>query len=181
MSKLSDERIAERVRSLGGQYVKTDAISRFWSKVNKDGPIKRPECDQCWEWIASKIGRGYGSYYISQEQPKILAHRHSWELHNGPIPADLWVLHRCDNPPCVNPSHLFLGTRSDNMKDAAAKGRICLVGKSRLTHCRSGHPYSQENTTRFADGWRVCRTCVKRRRAEVYARHRARVATRVMR
>jgi hypothetical protein len=64
------------------------------------------------------MSRGYGI------QGKKLAHRIVWEENNGPIPEGEWVLHRCDNPPCVNPDHLFLGTRSDNMVDCTMKGRL---------------------------------------------------------
>lgn len=74
----------------------------------------------CWECKTTGKFR-YGSVSINGKFMK--AHRYSWEIHNGPIPKGLWVLHHCDNPACVNPEHLFLGTRSDNMKDCYAKGR----------------------------------------------------------
>jgi len=89
---------------------------RFWEKV-------RPTAG-CWTWEASLDGRGYGQIAFKRGgKGNMRAHRVSWEIHNGPIPDDLHVLHRCDNPPCVNPDHLFLGTQRDNVQDMWAKGR----------------------------------------------------------
>ena len=85
---------------------------RFWSKVNKNKK-------GCWEWQGYK--QRYGKLGINHKV--ILAHRYSWELHKGKIPKGLCVLHKCDNPPCVNPKHLFLGTLKDNMQDMIKKGR----------------------------------------------------------
>lgn len=93
--------------------------TRFWEKVRVT--------PGCWLWQASTNPRGYGVFGLHGKTP--LAHRVSWELHNQPVPAGLWVLHRCDTPSCVNPDHLWLGTHEENMKDMAAKRRG-----------RSGHP-----------------------------------------
>jgi hypothetical protein len=101
---------------------------RFWEKVNKDGPIPAhcPELGPCWVWTgASKqLPWNYGTLGGPKAgaAPK-LAHRVSWELHCGSIPAGQLVLHKCDHPPCVNPAHLFLGTPGDNMTDKVKKGR----------------------------------------------------------
>lgn len=95
---------------------------RFWKKVDKRGP------NECWLWTASKDRWGYGVFTEKRKKKWISAHRLSWRLHTGkPAPTNLCVLHRCDKPACVNPSHLFLGTQSDNVADMMAKGR-----------CRSG-------------------------------------------
>jgi HNH endonuclease/Helix-turn-helix domain of resolvase len=86
---------------------------RFWAKVRKS--------DGCWEWTGAHRPNGYGSIQINDEAHS--THRVSWELTHGLIPHGLCVLHRCDNPACVRPDHLFLGTHQDNTIDALQKER----------------------------------------------------------
>ncbi len=86
--------------------------TRFWLKVEKTS--------RCWNWIAATNGVGYG---VISAGAMRLAHRIAWTMKNGAIPRGMFVLHRCDNPRCVRPSHLFLGTQADNMRDMREKGR----------------------------------------------------------
>lgn len=90
---------------------------RFWSKV------KVGYSDECWIWQASLRPNGYGQF-APRHGTIWLAHRASWTITNGKIPDGMDVLHKCDNPPCVNPHHLFLGTQLDNTRDMIAKGRF---------------------------------------------------------
>lgn len=88
---------------------------RFWDKVEKS-------CG-CWIWKGKKSDSGYGIVYVSASRRR-MAHRVALELSSGEaVPDEIDVLHSCDNPPCVNPAHLFLGTHTDNMRDMVAKGR----------------------------------------------------------
>jgi hypothetical protein len=86
---------------------------RFWDKVLIG--------DGCWEWQGAKFASGYGHFYSGGKV--LYAHRVAYELHHGVHPGEMFVCHRCDHPGCVRPSHLFLGTNTDNMRDMAAKGR----------------------------------------------------------
>ena len=111
-------------------------IDRFWAKVDKNGPVIKPELGACWIWKAGVIYGGYGT--IWEKGHKVGAHRVSYELKFGPVPKGLSVLHHCDNPPCVRPEHLFLGTQQSNIDDMREKGRQRYVsgeqaGSSKLT------------------------------------------------
>lgn len=98
------------------QYTFPKAFTqRFWSHVHM------PSADECWPWSLSRGNHGYGQ--VSYQRTMHLTHRIAYEMTHGPIPDGLWVLHSCDNPPCCNPKHMFLGTHTDNMRDMTAKGR----------------------------------------------------------
>jgi hypothetical protein len=94
---------------------------RFWSKVDKNGPVVKPALGPCWIWKAAKNSSGYGEFTFNGKQQSV--HRIVWQLTHGSIPEGLCILHHCDNPPCVRPDHLFRGTIADNNHDAMAKGR----------------------------------------------------------
>ena len=99
-----------------GIYSRKTLAERFEMKVNKE---TTPE--GCWLWTACTTPAGYGQIRVNGKSTQ--AHRIAWELANGPIPPGLDVLHHCDNPPCVNPKHLFLGTDVENQQDCVEKGR----------------------------------------------------------
>lgn len=112
-------------------------VSRFWEKVDK---ISTP--DGCWMWTAYKNRQGYGKF-ATKKNIQVLAHRFIWTAMNGPIPGDLVVCHRCDNPSCVRPDHLFLGTSSDNRRDCIQKRR-----NNSAKGCRQGHAKITEDDVR---------------------------------
>lgn len=101
------------------KYTTQQRITAFWAKVDtSDGMFA------CWNWIGGRTVDGYGR--VNWKGKLTLAHRLSWEFTNGQIPDGLNVLHNCpdgDNPACVNPAHLFLGTQGDNIRDMFSKGR----------------------------------------------------------
>ena len=95
-------------------YKAAPKTERFWAKVDKT--------ESCWLWTASRQSFGYGTFMLTKGK-FTRAHRFSWELHNGPVPKGLFVLHRCDVPSCINPDHLYLGTDRDNARDRRERGR----------------------------------------------------------
>lgn len=143
---------------------------RLWRKVVRGQP------DTCWLWKGSRDKGGYGRILHGKRIDS--AHRVAWTVTNGPVPDGLWVLHRCDNPACVNPSHLFLGTRTDNVRDMFVKGRGNSAN-ARKTHCPKGHEYDAKNTGYAKSGARRCRACDRAQHStpECLARKRQRRVT----
>jgi len=105
------------VRFIQGHHLKWRGtfLERFEHFFKKDS-------DKCWVWQGSRTPKGYGQFGISSGNMRP-AHRIAWQLYKGPIPKGKFVCHVCDNPPCVNPNHLFVGTNRDNMTDMFKKGR----------------------------------------------------------
>lgn len=123
---------------------------RFWSKVNKHGP-RAGRLGRCWLWMATRNrADGYGYFRVGGQY--VGAHRIAW----GDVPEGMDVLHKCDNPPCVRRSHLFLGTNQINQLDSVSKLRHF---STRKTHCPARHPYNAANTYIDGRGWRHCRIC----------------------
>ena len=127
---------------------------RFWDRVNKT--------DKCWIWQGSKTTLGYGNVYLggySEGKHKTMyAHRYSFELAYGYLPEV--VMHKCDNPPCVNPDHLEAGNRDTNNKDMIAKGRH---GHQKRVECRRGHPYTDGSYYQYGNR-RLCKQCISERK-----------------
>lgn len=103
-------------------------VDYFWSRVTPGMP------DECWLWQGFRNPQGYGQFNYHKKAYRVP--RLCWEIHFGAIPEGLWVLHRCDNPPCCNPNHLFLGTPTDNAQDMIQKGRRV------ITHGED-HPFAK--------------------------------------
>jgi len=112
---------------------------KFWSHVTRTS--------ECWQWSGETDKKGYGRIreQVDGKRKWIKAHRVSWELHYGPIPPETKILHKCDNPPCTRPDHLFLGTDKTNAIDAVNKGRIKLPG-AKLTSDQRQWAISQKDS-----------------------------------
>ena len=144
-----------------------DWKDRYWAKV---APPREP--GGCREWRAARNKKGYGKFIASRSDPTTprtrYSHRIAWILAYGPIPRGMWVLHHCDNPPCCEATHLFLGTTEDNQRDSSAKGRT-RNGSYYKTHCPRGHEYAK--TAYEGYGVRVCRICKREQAKAWYYRH----------
>lgn len=121
---------------MGRSKTPEEFFAFFWSKIERRGPA------DCWPWHGRlNIANGHGRIDRPKNEGPILSHRLAWRYTNGPIPPGLCVLHRCDNPPCCNPAHLFIGTLGDNNADRHTKERDA-TGK------RSGRHTHPETTVR---------------------------------
>lgn len=118
-----------------------DFIAHFWGRVDKT--------ETCWLWTAGKISAGYGETWDGKRV--LRAHRVSYELTFGPIPKGLCVLHRCDVRACVRPSHLFLGTRTDNNRDMVAKGRAGFITRPERVPRGETHGMARHSDTVVAE------------------------------
>lgn len=119
--------------------------------------------NDCMEWKGLKNNKGYGTKRIRRYGGIMLTHRLAYAWANdmwgedGPeIPAEMKIMHTCDNPSCFNPSHLVMGTQKDNMRDCSDKGRFF---NQKKTHCKRGHKFSPENTYITPSGSRECKAC----------------------
>lgn len=143
------------------------APERFWMKVQIT--------PTCWLYMGARTTAGYGSFRI-KSHVTIYAHRYTYELAFGPIPAGYEVCHHCDQPACVRPAHFFLGTHGDNVRDMVAKGRQGRPGPKPFTVCKRGHPLSGHNAIQERSGGQRCRLCRNARQLARYhaqqARHR---------
>jgi len=120
--------------------------------------------DNCWVWQGAKDDKGYGRMYIKNKG--IRAHRISWELYNGTIPEGKEICHSCDNPPCVNPEHLWLGSHQENIIDALGKGRLsyCTVTTEVVPQIRQSFAEGlnqREIARKFKVGYDCVRKIVK--------------------
>jgi len=124
-------------------------INKLLRLAGGGGPI-------CVEWPGCRTSHGYSNPTIYGR--KLPAHKWVWEQLVGPVPEGKFVLHKCDNRPCINIRHLYIGDHDENMKDMVRRGRSQHYELDK-THCPRGHPYSPENTYVNPAGWRICRTC----------------------
>lgn len=144
-------------RAVYQMKMRATEIERFWAKVDRKGP------NDCWEWTRTTLPKGYGQ--CNWRGKTTQTHRLAYTLSNPLGIPDGWlVLHSCDNPPCCNPRHLWLGTSKDNSADMVNKRRQYIP--KRRTHCIRGHEYSEENTWWV---WQRGRTYLARRCKACYS------------
>ena len=123
---------------------------RFWQNVDASGGVSG-----CWPWLGYHDDKGYGQIHAGTT---LRAHRLSLAIAGIVVPPSALVLHSCDNPPCVNPAHLRVGTQSDNRRDMISRNRHPAILRRRL-HCKRGHEMTDANSLHGRDGHRQCRIC----------------------
>jgi hypothetical protein len=136
--------------SCGCARIKSTMEERFWKFVYKTW--------NCWFWLGSTTNKGYGELNIGGVAE--LTHQISYRIHFGDYAPGLWILHKCDTPPCVNPAHLYAGTAAQNIQDKIMAGNASAL--SLKTHCKRGHPLSGENMRLYGptNTYRCCRACM---------------------
>lgn len=144
---------AERARQISARRFAHHDDEHYRQKI-KDGVWINPQ--GCWVWQGYRHPKGYGCMSYHAKEWRV--HRLAYRLFRGPIPAGLVVCHTCDNRPCCNPLHLFLGTFDTNNKDMAAKGR-CKYSARSWPRCKHGHDFTPENTRIDSRGFRQCKEC----------------------
>lgn len=132
----------EPYRFINGHQNKTPPVQTFWSHIDKT-----TSPNGCWVW-SGQTHKGYGRIKVNGK--KCLAHRVAWELINGEIPDNMCVCHKCDNPPCCNPAHLFLGTKADNNRDKTEKGRAAKGENFKMAKLTDAQVH--ELRARYAEG-----------------------------
>jgi hypothetical protein len=131
-----------------------DRSARFSAKVDRSGGP-----DACWPWRGFRDPKDYGHFFF--DGAYVYAHREAWAQANGLIPEGLCILHRCDNPPCCNPAHLWPGTKAENNADKAAKGRC--PEQPRTTQCPRGHEFTRTAKSKYCGPCQNYRAWARRR------------------
>jgi hypothetical protein len=152
---------------LVSKVIMGDDAARFWSKVDKDGPLPQPGSladdrglGQCWLWTPPPDTHGYGQFRVDGRLTG--AHLYSFALHGGVLVAELEIDHLCRRPICVNPGHFEQVTPRVNLMRSQSWAAL----NAAKTHCPQGHPYDAENTYRPARGGRMCRKCGQTQQTE---------------
>lgn len=154
------------------QYTHASPVERFWSKVDRNGPVPehRPDLGPCWLWTGAKTNAGYGQLVrrVGGKQVSTMAHRWAYEATVGPLPEGTHGDHLCRTPACVNPAHLEPVTVRENLLRGVSPSAI----NARKTACKNGHPLSGDNLHEWR-GRRGCRICRKQSSDAHHARQKA--------
>lgn len=153
----NSDRLRDFLKHSDARHGTKTQCERFWEKVART--------PGCWFWTSAHNRQGYGQFFWRGRA--IPAHRIAYALTFGAPPDGALVCHSCDCRPCVNPSHLWVGTQSDNQRDMVHKGRHPEQIAPKQTHCKRGHEYTEANTYHKRDGTRCCNTCMRRPRKRV--------------